>query len=417
MTRHDEQVAIRETVGAYRKRKGTATRNDTGRVTVRAFDRCSNRQLGRGYLLSIRGKRAKTNATPSQVTAFLKSCDDTDTIVEIYPTRFCVNPRCGKSSWQFKKFPLAGHATCMACGFAQKLVEHNMDSRHLGENEKVNKSMWNCTPGCDVHDTMLTNRKGGRIQIGGQRIRSHQRHFWGILADIDNIAEAWQFPAMEMISRRAKQKCKRVYYTIHDGTVHDNHRKMPHGQAQFAAACLYAAILEFERQRRGKTPCTLTAIQESASKCVFRKRERKTRDVTVAIILRYTKMLQRWNLCSAAIPDITADTLRFASNHTGKEHTRLAIFNRCQRNTILLPADEPWGLEVGDTEHGVLYVENVSGQSAAFQAGLLKGDYIFQVEDDTIGVEYTPASFASYIGQLKQQNKSHVKVTVMREKK
>lgn len=417
MAQQDEQIAVRESVGAFRKRKGTVVLNNTGRVTVGTFVRCSSQQKGRGYLHSVGGKRAKSNATVEQVTYFLKSCPDSAIIIEIYPTRFCANPRCGKPSWLRKKFHHAGHSTCTACGFTQKLVEHNMDSRHLGENEKVNKSMWNCTPGCDVNDTTIVNHKGKRLQIGGQRIRSHKRHFWGILSDIDNIAEEWLFPAMESIVQRAKQKCKRVYYTIHDGTVHDNHRKMPHGQTQFAAACLYASVLEFEKNRRIKTPCTLIAIQESASKCIFRKRERKTRDVTVAVILRYTKMLARWNLCTARIPDITADTLRFASQNTNKEHTRLAIFNRCQRNALILPADVSWGLEVGDTEQGVLYIENVGGQSVAFTAGIRKGDYIFQVENETIGVEHTPASFAAIIGTLKKQNKSHIRLTIMREKK
>lgn len=418
-----DEVCVQETVGEFRKRKGNVQVNDTGRVTTGSFANCTEQQEGSGYLKSINGIVPKKNVTIDATEAFLKKCKDSDIIVEIYPTRFCSNDKCGKPSWNFKHYHEKGHSTCMCCGYVHRLVESNMDSRHLGENEKANKSQWNCTPGCDVNDTAIVTRKGKRIQIAGQRIPSHLRNYWSMRTDIDDIADAWQesMQCIDSIASKAKKKCKIFYYSVHNGhgKRNDDKFKMPHGRVQFAAACFYAAVLEFEQNHHCKTPCTLTAIQQSASECIIRRKNRNTRDVTVHVIIRYVKMLKANRLCSALIPDINADTLRFSSKHTGKEHTRLAIFNKCQPTNIRLPVGEPWGVDIGDTGRGVLYIDNVTGGSAAFKAGVRKGDYIFQLEDTVIGVEYTQESFGKLVGKIKRQRTGnpYIKVSIMREKK
>ena len=80
---------------------------------------------------------------------------------------------------------------------------------------------------------------------------------------------------------------------------------------------------------------------------------------------------------------------------------------------------EPWGVDIGDTGRGVLYIDNVTGGSAAFKAGVRKGDYIFQLEDTVIGVEYTQESFGKLVGKIKRQRTGnpYIKVSIMREKK
>lgn len=414
-----DDIGVTETVAEFRKRGGRVGLNDTGRVTTGTFVNCSKQQKGRGYLVSIGNSRAKKNVKIGQAAAFLKQCSDDAIITEVYPTRFCCNKRCGKASWFFVDYERQGHSTCTRCGTVNKLAQNNMDSRHLGDDEKVNKSQWNCTPGMDINDTVLVNKKGTRLQMGAQRIKSHQRHYWTCRTTIDDIADNWRFPAVERIAQRAKAKCKKFYYSVHDGALSpdDNNRKMPHGKAQFAAACFYAAVLEFEESRHYKTLCTLAAIQETANYYVDFRRQRKTRAVTVDVIIRYTKMLKLHGMCQAHIPEITANTLRFQSKNSTKEHTRLAIFNKCQMSTIHLPTDKPWGMTVGDTERGILYVENVTGNSEAFKAGLQKGDYFFQIENETIGVEYTPTTFGELVGQTKKLDKLHIKLNIMREKK
>lgn len=414
-----DDICVTEKVSEFLKRSGRLTQNDTGRVTTGTFVDCSKQQRGRGYIVSIGNYKANKNVTVTQASAFLKRCPEDAIITEVYPTRFCSNKRCGKASWFFVDYERQGHSTCTRCGTVNKLCQSNMDSRHLCDNEKVNKTQWNCTPGMDINDTVMMNKKGTRLQMGGQRIKSHQRHYWTCRTIIDDIAGNWHFPAVEFMATRARAKCKKVYYNIHNDALppDDNYHKMPHGKAQFAAACFYAAVLEFEESRKTKTPCTLVAIQETANCFVHFKKHRRTRAVTVEVIIRYVKLLKRHGLCCAHIPEITANTLCFQSKDSSKEHARLAIFNKCQMTTIHLPTDKPWGLTVGDTERGVLYVENVSGNSEAFKAGLQKGDYFFQIENKTVGVEYTPTSFGQLVGQQKKLNKLHLKLNIMREKK
>jgi transcription initiation factor TFIIIB Brf1 subunit/transcription initiation factor TFIIB len=419
MPKHkNDEIIIRSKMSAFRKRNGVPVLNDTGRVTLGTFVNCSVQQRGRGYLYSVKNYKANKNVSVAQTVRFLKKFSDDDIIVEVYPVRFCCNKRCEKASWFFLDFENRGHSTCGKCGMVNKLVQNNMDSRHLNDDEKVNKNQWNCTPGMDVNDTVLINKNGKRLQQGSQRIKSHQRHYWSCRTIIDSIADTWHFAAAEYMATRAKAKCKKFYYSVHTNVQDDNpQQKMPHGQAQFAAACFYASVLEFEHMRRIKTTCTLSAIRESANWDVNFKRGRKTRSVTVEVIIRYVRLLKEHGLCQAPIPEITADTLSFQSKYTTKEHARLAIFNKCQRAIIHLPSDKPWGMSVGDTEDGVLYVENVIGNSEAFKAGLKKGDYFFQIENDVIGVEYTPITFGQRVVQQKRLDKLHVKLSIMREKK
>lgn len=421
----NDDVSIRETVGQFRKRNGIPTLNDTGRVTTGSFATCSAHQRGRGYLCFVKitntgsVKRPNVNTTVEQTIQLLNTCSDRDEIYEIYPTRFCVNEKCGKASWGFLHFPHKGHSTCKFCGYEQRLVQSNMDSRHLGEDEKVNKNQWNCTPGMTANDCTIVNSKGKRIQVASQRIPSHLRNYWRMLTDIDDIADGFDAHAAESIARLAKSKCKQFYYNTHDGDCRDDdQRKMPHGRVQFAAACFYAAALE--RETNTCRSCfTLASIQRAAAQCIERKPGRRTRDVTVPIIIRYTKLLKSKGLCGAIIPEITANTLHFQSANTAKEHTRLAIFNKCTQNVVHLPSKKPWGIQVVDTERGVLMVDHVSGDSASFRAGLKKGDYIFQVADYTVGVDMKPTAFGQLVTTLKTSSGSnpHIKVNVMREKK
>ena len=416
-----EQIEKSESVETFRKRKGVVLKTRDGRVTTgtTGTSRAVGKEIGSGYIYSIGKQRIPKKATVKEVQRFLAKCPPHSRIVEIYPTRFCSNPRCKATSWTFHIFERQGHSTCTKCGTVNKLIQNHMDSRHLNDSEKVNKSMWNHSPGMDANDCTIINKKGKPLQIGVQRIKSHQRHYWSCRTIIDDIAGTWRFSAVEHIAKIAKMKCKKFYYIIHNGSHDDNNFKMPHGKAQFSAACFYAAVLEFEQTRHIKTVCTLVAIQETANWYVDLKRGRQTREVTVEIIIRYTVLLKRYNLCSAVIPDINADTLRFESENTSKEHTRLAIFNKCAPTEIHLPTKNAWGLQIGNTNKGVLYVESVVGDSAAFKAGIRKGDYFFQVEENNIGVEFTSVSFQLFVSELKQklQHKPYIKVNIMREKK
>lgn len=407
-----------EKVSDFRKRKGKLYENKYGRITSNTFRRCSQQQRGTGRICSVGPHQVKKKNCPQEISSFLKNCSEDFVITEVYPTRFCGNKRCGAPSRFFLDFERRGHSTCSKCGMVQKLEQKNMGTLHLGDDEKANKSMWNVTPGMSARDCSLM-KNGKRLQIGTQRIKSHQRHYWSARKKIEFIADKFNFMAVELIVKNAQHKCKKFYYSVHnDSSIgDDNNFKMPHGKAQFAAACLYAAVLEFEKSRGFKTPATLPVIIESAQWEVDRKSNRKTRDVTAEVIIKYLGLLKKRNLFQDTIPEITAKTLRFKSKDSELEHARLAIFNKCDPTTITLPSKESWGIKVGDTNQGVLYIESVRGDSAAFEAGLKKGDYLFQFESKTVKIDFTPREFEKMVLAAKKCEKEFIKVGIMREKK
>lgn len=412
-----EQITKSEKVSEFLARKGHLYKNKDGRITSNTFRQCSKQQRGTGYICSIGPHKVTKKFTAKQISNFLKKCPKDFAITEFYPTRFCVNIRCGAASRHFLDFERRGHSTCSKCGSVQKLVQKKMGTLHLGDDEKAQKQMWNITPGMTARDSSLM-KNGKRLQIGGQRIKSHQRHYWSTRKKIESIADKFNFMAVESIIKRAQHKCKHYYYGIHnDRIVDDNNLKMPHGQAQFAAACLYAAVLEFETSRGYKTPASLPVIIESAHWEVDRKLHRKTRDVTAEVIIKYLGLLKKTGHFEAMIPEITANTLRFKSKDTELEHARLAIFNKCDPTTISLPSKESWGIKIGDTHQGVLYIESVRGGSAAFKAGLKKGDHLFQLSGKTIDITCNPRGFEKLVGKAKTTDNEFIKVGIMRDKK
>lgn len=412
-----DELTKSEKVSDFRKRQGKLYKNKYGRVTANIFRRCSRQQRGMGYISSIGRRNVTKKITHEQILSYLKDCPGDLVITEIYPTRFCGNERCGAPSRFFLDFERRGHSTCSKCGTCQKLVQQKMGTLHLGDDEKANKSMWNVTPGMGARDSSLT-KKGKRLQIGTQRIKSHQRHYWITRKKIELIADKFNFMSVEHIIKNAQHKCKTFYYSIHnDNFIDDNHLKMPHGKAQFAAACLYAAVLEFEQTRGYNTPATLPVIIESAQWEVDRKNQRKTRDVTAEVVIKYLGLLKKRNLFQATVPEITAKTLRFKSKDLELEHARLAVFNKCNPTTITLPSKESWGIKVGDTNQGILYIESVRGDSAAFTAGIRKGDYLFQFQSNTIHINAKPRDFEQMVLTAKKSKDEFIKVGIMREKK
>jgi hypothetical protein len=413
-----DEIMKYEKVSDFRKRKGKLYQNKYGRITSNTFRHCSQQQRGTGRICSVGPRQVTKKISPQQISDFLKDCSGDFQISEVYPTRFCGNDRCGAPSSFFIDFERRGHSTCSKCGTVQKMQQNKMGTLHLGDDEKANKSMWNVTPGMSARDCSLM-KKGKRLQIGTQRIKSHQRHYWTCRKKVELIADKFNFMAIELIIKNAQHKCKKFYYSVHNETSirDDNHYKMPHGKTQFAAACLYAAVLEFETSRGLKTPATLPVIIESAQWEVDRKSDRKTRDVTAEVIIKYLGLLKKINLFQATIPEITAKTLRFKSKDAELEHARLAIFNKCVPTTVTLSSKESWGIKVGDTNQGVLYIESVRGDSAAFEAGLKKGDYLFQFEKKTVKINSTPRDFEKMVIEAKKSEKEFIKVGIMREKK
>lgn len=413
-----DYIVVTETVSEFRKRKGIVQANQSERISTFSMKNGPDHQKNNGHVFKVGNTEINKNATSEEISKILSSCSEHSTIFELYPTRFCVH--CKRPSKYFVELYERGHATCTKCGTVNPMSQENI-SLHLNDSGTSNKYMWNITPGMS-HRDCVTTRLGKRITTPGRRTPSHLRNYRRIRDKIDSIADEWHAPFIEKITTLAKNKLRRFYYTIHDeenntGYVKD---KMPHGGAAIAAACFYAAVLEYEQIiLRQRCVCTLPAIQVSAQQVRDHKNGRKTRDVTDMIIIKYTKLLKRYGLCSAKIPQIGAKTLQYSPETSALEHSRMAIFQKCNPTHFHLPKNAPWGIKIGNTNQGVLYIESVNTDGEAFKAGIRKGDYICQFEKDNLPVDMTPTIFQERVVELKTKSSdcTVMQMTIMRKKK
>ena len=217
----------------------------------------------------------------------------------------------------------------------------------------------------------------------------HELNYIRIDKKIRGITDMFtHFAGLESIELSAKAKLKTFYYNLHPEDADDNDLKMPHGGAAFAAACFYAATLEFEARRGGeKTPATLAVICKFAQSEIDKKYDQlgncTTTDVTPEIILRHTKLLG--NLCQAEIPAIGAQSLLWTSYTSAKEHGRMALLKECgARKPLYLPKKGEFGLEIDDTGQGALVVSRVDNDKIAYRQGFRVGDYILFFQDEEV---------------------------------
>jgi len=411
-----DDVAATETVKEFLKRNGTVEMNRDGRVTTKTLASPTEKQAGYGYVAFLGTRRPKFSMTVEQLSAAIRAAHPSELIKEVYPTKHCVG--CGGPSWNFAIYKERGHSTCKKCGTVNKMAQENVGSWNLGEDGKAMRHGWNFTPGMTHQDTEC--RKNGKLHtLPGQRIPARQREHYARARKIDAIVGSFHFDAVQSIGRLAKTKNRLYYRRVHGKDDTDDACKMPHGKATFAAACFYAAILEFEKQKQHKTPCSLPAIQEVAQAHRDHKHGRATRDVTIIKIIEYVRKLKLAGFCNAPIPHPDAKTLSFHPKSSAVAHARMAIFNGCKPATFYLPTRGPWGITLEDTEHGVLIFSGVKSDSAAFVAGIRKGDYMFQLNKTVLDCDISSRTFKNWAETVRKQEckKPVIEVTIMRKKK
>ena len=207
----------------------------------------------------------------------------------------------------------------------------------------------------------------------------------------------------------AEAKMRKLYQKIHNPLevkTSDDNSKQWHGDALTAAACLYAANLEFESTRHGlRTPLTILAIQKSASCEVIPIAGRAVRDVTVLRVHNYTIRLKEWGLCYANIPSINAKTVSMAPESASMEHSRIFLQTQCDMVHVYVPTKGPLGLTITESESGVLVVERLPSASAAYVSGVREGDYLFQIENNTIPTGQTPNGFVQDLLKWRETHK------------
>jgi len=76
-------------------------------------------------------------------------------------------------------------------------------------------------------------------------------------------------------------------------------------------------------------------------------------------------------------------------------------------------------MRIGNTDQGVLYINAVQVGGHAWEQGIRKGDYIFQIEHETMDIHCTPKGLENHIRDLRKRlsKKPVIQFTLMRKKK
>lgn len=409
IVRDSDYAVIEEPVSAFLKRSGVVYDNRRGGLTVR-MPSADPKQRAWGKVVGLGNVEIKLNVSKEELNNMIQSCRHPNTtfIRELFPTRFCCYDRCEVPMSFFVSSN--NHTVCSRCGVVQKSVRSHMRRGGLTESGKINMKNLDFTPNMSVTDTSLRRkRKRGTSDddfISVKKTKSHERTLYKRLKLINNITECRYFGGIEKITSAASYKMRKLYHLIHNEDSSDGTHKQWHGDALTAAACVYAAKLEFEEARHGiQTPLTLRVIQDTASQEVIKIDGRAVRDVTVLRIQRYTHRLKRWNLCSAKIPSINAQTVSMSPENASVEHSRISIQNKCDMVHVYVPTSGPLGLTIRDTDNGILTVDKLPSASAAYKAGVREGDYLFQIEKDTIETGQTPHGFVQSLIEWRKAHK------------
>jgi len=392
-------IIQKEKKGAFRARGGQLSLNYDGRITsgsakLDVWNRINQGDpyiggtpVGLGRVQRIGEHNVTKKTSLDEANAMLNNCQGADEIHETYATNFCKNENCRRSADTFVNDESRNQSTCVGCGFAQIMASAKF-SRSMNDQGDVDRSQYNHGPAnAKLGDTVGCPRPSSHTKP------YHELNYIRIDKKISGIADAFPYPpfaGLKTIERSAHDKLKTFYYNLHPEDADDNDLKMPHGGAAFAAACFYAATLEFEANPcRGingtKTQATLAVICEYAQSEVDRKRDHRgictTRKVTPLVILRRTQDLG--DLCQAKIPALTSQSLLWTSDTSAKEHGRMALFKECGApKPLYLPKKGEFGLQIEDTGQGALVVCRVDNDKIAYRQGFRVGDYIlfFQAE-------------------------------------
>ena len=83
-----------------------------------------------------------------------------------------------------------------------------------------------------------------------------------------------------------------------------------------------------------------------------------------------------------------------------------------------VPTSGPLGLTIKAIENGVLEVEHLPSTAAAFKAGIRQGDFLFQIEKNTVPTGQTPHGFVKDLLEWREAHKDRdsMALTVFRRR-
>lgn len=339
------------------------------------------------------------------------------------PTLKCSS--CTTPCWYFIEDNRSSTRICLGpyrrgCGRSYRMTYQKQGQLYLNDDGKSTKGMWECTPGMTHRDTS--------IFINGKRaFASHEKFHHANMRKmsmmIDDIMDDLpHVMGSEGVCRAAKTILKRLYYNIHNDTQsdqHDQQDRMWHSPPNIAATCILCSVIKFE-ERVGNSVFTVPRIINAAQGYVPRKSkrrrfERKARDVSVATIFKYAHRLKNNNIINITLPkEIPMEWTMNASTNVRKEHARLAEFKKCNPVTVHLPHNKPWGMELEEIPN-FIQINSVQPSQPAFNAGIIAGDYIIQVNNNNISIQTNVDSVMEMIMEAKKLGKN-VTLTLMRKK-
>ena len=168
-------VAVTETLGEWRKRKGVVQTGYNGRPTTFSMSEGPEEQIKQGYVTKLGHRPAKNDVTPEQVLLAFKHAPDMRLSLKFIRRAFAFTARVRRGTCCRTE---AGHSTCKKCGTVNRnpAVCENLGTLHLNDSGKANKGKWNITPGMTHHDTMAY-KNGKPVAAFRQRTKAHRRNF------------------------------------------------------------------------------------------------------------------------------------------------------------------------------------------------------------------------------------------------
>ena len=278
-----DSASLTESAKAFIDRRGVLSINKDGRVTsdllktsvLKSMWRSSKKaehirktQVDNGYVYRIGNTKIK-GLSLREAKSILMRARPGEQVVVVYPIRFCRN--CVGPAWDMLSYEHEGHMTCKRCGGVNRCPNENLGTLNLDHAGKASKSKWNIAPVPNPGSAEPEKCKHmtQRMIWAHQKIHKTRKGMGDIMELIDDITKIWTFPAMESIIEHAKEKLRQ-----YDGGY-------PRGKGNTAAACVHAAVKDYEDRMGEKTVCTLGAITMETKKSVKHK---------VNVLCAYDKM-------------------------------------------------------------------------------------------------------------------------------
>lgn len=303
------------------------------------------------------------------------------------------------------------------CGRSYRMTYEKQGQLYLNDDGKSNKGMWECTPGMTHHDSAIYV-KGKRAFASHEKFHHANMRKMRVMID-DIMDDLPQVMGSEGVCKSAKSILKRLYYHIHNDSQADQQDRMWHSPPNIAATCILCAVIAFE-QRVGSSVFTVPRIVNAAQGYVPRKRkrrrfDRKARDVSVATIFKYANRLKNMNIVDIPLPkEIPIEWTMHASTNVRKEHARIAEFKKCHPVIVHLPHNESWGMEFEEIPN-FIQINSVEPSKPAFNAGIIAGDYMIQINNNNISIRTDVDAVMEMIIEAKKIGKN-VTLTLMRKK-